>query len=183
MKACSVHPSVILWLSVLYYLRPETVFPFALSVLIHELGHYIALCILDKPPLTLHFTFFGAKMDTAPLSYPEELLAAGAGPLFSLITGLFHPLFPRTGHYSLLLGLANLCPLHGLDGWRMLRSALLLLLPEDTAEKVAGVVSNVFAVFGLIFSSFLTGKYHLGFLPIVLAGAFLLRSTKNRLLH
>lgn len=172
MPKCSVHPSLILWLSVLYYLSGAVVVPFLAAAALHELGHTLALYALDKPPQALRLSFAGAVMETPPLGYREELLAAAAGPGMSLPLGLLTPLWPALGLYSLGLGLFNLLPLFGLDGGRMLRCGLLMHLPE----RIAGRICRWAAVgTGLIL---LLGAHWLqrtgwGLWPVVLA-AFLL---------
>ena len=111
-----LHPSAILWLSVLGYLRPKIVFPFLLSAVLHELGHALMLLWLGQAPREICFRLEGARMETPPLSYRQELLCAMAGPVVSLLLGLTLPVFPMLGGYSLCLGLFNLLPLGSLDG-------------------------------------------------------------------
>lgn len=175
MPRFSVHPSLILWLSVLYYLSGQVVLPFLLAAALHELGHAMALYLLDKPPRALRLSFAGAVMETPPLGYREELLSAAAGPGTSLLLGLLTPLWPALGIYSLGLGLFNLLPLFGLDGGRMLRCGLLLGLPEPTANAICrGAAIGTGLV--LLLGAFWLRRAGWGLWPVVLAGYLLLKA-------
>ena len=172
MPKLSVHPSLILWLSVLYYLSGTVVLPFLAAAALHELGHALALYAMDKPPRALRISFAGARMETPPLGYRQELLAAAAGPGMSLLLGLLTPLWPALGLYSLGLGLFNLLPLFGLDGGRMLRCGLLLRLPEETAGTIcrcAAVGTGAVLLLGALWLQ----RAGWGLWPVVLAGYLL----------
>ena len=136
MTRVSVHPSLILWLSALGYLAPRVLLPFLGAAALHELGHLLMLRRLGRMPRRLELRFSGAQLETPPLSYRQELLAASAGPLVSLLMGLLFPLAPYLAFYSVALGCFNLLPVPGLDGGRMLRCALLLRLPPGRALRV-----------------------------------------------
>lgn len=171
-----IQPSVILWLSVLAYLHLSVVGPFLLSALLHELGHGLALCRLKKPPFRVALSFSGAVMETPPLSYREEFLAALAGPAVSLLLGLALPLWPELGFYSLALGLFNLLPICGLDGGRMLRSALLLHLPEPAAQRIFRLTGIVTASLLFLSGVLLSAHLHLGLWPMALTGLLLYKA-------
>lgn len=175
MPRCTVHPSLILWLSVLYYLSGRVVLPFLAAAALHELGHALALYLLDKPPRALRLSFAGAVMETPPLGYREELLSAAAGPGMSLLLGLLTPLWPTLGIYSLGLGLFNLLPLFGLDGGRMLRCGLLLRLPERTANNLcrgAAIGTGLVLLLGAL--GLRTAGW--GLWPVLLAGYLLVKA-------
>ena len=171
-----IHPSVILWLSVLAYLKLSIVGPFLLSAALHELGHALALYRLNKPPVCVAVSFFGAAMESPPLSYGEELFAAAAGPAVSLLLGLLLPLWPELGVYSIALGLFNLLPLCGLDGGRMLRSGLLLRLPEIKVQRICKAVGAVTGALLVLAGAFMSVQYRLGLWPVALAGVLLYKA-------
>lgn len=175
----SVHPSVILWFSILFYFQPQLVFPFLLAATIHELGHAGMLYFLNRPPLHLEITFGGAKMTTAPMGYREERLAAGAGPISSMLLFLLFPLFPATCWYSLVLGIINLLPLPGLDGWRVLHCTLMLHLPPEAAQRITSTVSIIFGSVLIAGSLGVSIRYKLGLWPILFACYFLLRTIRS----
>lgn len=167
---------MLLWLSVLFYLRPKLVLPFLGAALFHELGHFLALCLMKKKPLRLSLTFTGAAMETPALSYRQTICAAGAGPAFSLLLGLLFPLTPVLSAYSLLLGLFNLLPIPGLDGGRMLESFLYLHLSEAAARTCAAWAGLIFAA-GLCAVAVAGAAWlQLGLWPVALAAVFLFKA-------
>lgn len=165
-----LHPSAILWLSVLGYLRPKIVFPFLLSAVLHELAHGLILSWLGQAPQEVCFRLEGARMETPPLSYRQELLCAAAGPAVSMLLGLTLPVFPMLGGYSLCLGLFNLLPLGSLDGGRMLRCILLLHLPEQRALQICRWVNILTGIFLLLPGLVLSVLLHMGIWPLLISG-------------
>lgn len=169
----TVHPSLILWLSALFYLRPGLALPFLGAMGFHELGHLLALLWMKKPPLHLTLSFVGAKMETPPLGYRQTMLAAAGGPAFSLLLGLSLPAAPALGLCSLALGLFNLLPLAGLDGGKILESFLLLRLREDRARRLTAAVSLTGAGGLCLLAARTAARLDLGLWPLALAAAVL----------
>lgn len=176
-----VHPSLIVWLSILFYLSPQLLLPFFLAASIHEAGHYLMLCRLKMPPSRLTISFTGAAMEIGSLSYREEVLAAAAGPTLSLILALLWPLCPKTALYSLILGLVNLFPVPGLDGYRILQGLMQEKLEPGQASMVIWVVSVCFGIILTLVSIFLSLHGRLGCWPLVLSYYFLIRSLIQRM--
>lgn len=176
MSFLSVHPSLILWLSLLFYIRPGLVLPFLGAMAFHELGHILALVLMKKPPRRLTLTFAGARLEMPPLGYRQTIWAAAGGPVFSLLLGLLLPLAPALSLYSLALGLFNLLPLSGLDGGRMLENFLLLRLPERKAEGLFRGVSLTVAGCLCLLAVVSAAKFQLGLWPILLAAVLLLKA-------
>lgn len=172
----TVHPSLILWLSILIYLQPRLSLGFLLAAAIHELGHYWALLLLKKPPTQLRLHGMGASMEIPALGYGQAVLAYAAGPVFSLLLALYGRLFPVTSIMSLCLGLFNLLPICGLDGSGILENLLCLRLSQETAQKIARIVSVVFCMLVLPFAVLIGNRYHLGLWLPALAGLLLLKS-------
>lgn len=171
----SIHPSVVLWLSVLFYLSPQIVFPFLLAAGFHELSHIIVLSLLKKPPRSLSIVFSGARLEVPPLSYIEEGIAAAAGPLGSLLLGLL-PLMPTISFYSLVLGIVNLLPLKGLDGWRILKATLHLCIPPEMAQIVLNALSISVSVLLFILSVLAALRQNWGLWPLLLSVLLLVRT-------
>ena len=176
---CQVHPSLLLWLSILIYLRPRLALAFLLSAGLHELGHWLCLCGLGAPPKALYLSAIGAKMDTPPLSYGNTILAAAAGPLASLLGALLWPLFPTLGFFSLCLGLFNLLPLGGLDGGRILYSLLCLRLPEALARQLYLGISTAVAAGLLPLGLYLGHCWSLGLWPGLLGLLLLVKALES----
>lgn len=114
-------------------------------------------------------------MQVPSMSYREERLSAAAGPLFSFLLSLFWPLIPITALYSVLLGLVNLFPVPGLDGYRIIRTTLHLKLTQEKAEKCISIISIVFSVFLALTASFFAAYFDLGFWPVLLSAVLLIR--------
>ncbi len=172
----SLAPSAILWLSVLFYLDGKLLLPFFLAAAVHELGHLLALRRMGHSPGRIVLRFTGAAMEIPALSYRQELLAAAAGPLASLLLGALLPLFPAFGLYSLILGLFNLLPIPGLDGGRILRCAALLALSPDAALRLCRLAALVSALGLWALGLWLALPKGLGLWPLLVAGLFLFKA-------
>ena len=175
-RRISVHPSMILWLSILIYLQPRLSVAFLLAAAVHELGHVTALSLMGKPPDQLHLSFLGANMDVPALSYGQAAMAYAAGPLLNLILGLYLPVCPALGLMSLALGLFNLLPVCGLDGSGILVSLLSLHFAPETAQRTARFVSIVLCILALPFAVWAGKRYHFGLWLSALAGLLLAKS-------
>ncbi len=175
-RRISVHPSMILWLSILIYLQPRLSIAFLLAAAVHELGHFTALSLMGKPPNQLSLSFWGANMDIPALSYGQAAMAYAAGPLFSLILGLYLPICPALGLMSLSLGLFNLLPICGLDGSGILVSLLSLRFAPETAQRTARIVSIILCMLALPFAVWAGKRYQMGLWLPALAGLLLAKS-------
>ena len=171
-----LRPSVLLWIGLLAYFQSRLLLPFLFAAAFHELGHLLALRRMGVLPRSVSIGLLGAAIETPPLSYFRELLAAAAGPAASLLLGLTLPLWPLLGFYSLALAGVNLLPLPGLDGGRMLRCGLLLILPESRALRVFHSVSLVTGLVLWGLAAYGALAFHLGLWPLLLAAGFLLRA-------
>lgn len=174
-----IHPSLILWLSVLFYLSPGLLLPFFGAVCVHEGGHYLMLVFLKKPPVSLTLSFSGGAMEIGALSYKEEVLAAISGPISSLILATFWPIFPKLCLYSLVLGLVNMIPVPGLDGYRILRGLSYSKLEPGQAGRMTVCISSLFELFLITASCYFSIRFSLGCWPMVLVAMFLIRSLRQ----
>lgn len=171
-----IHPSLILWLSVLFYLEGQVLLPFLAAAGLHELGHYLALRLLGKPPRAIALGFSGASMETGPLSYREELLAAAAGPAVNLLLVLLFPLWPALGLVSLGLACFNLLPIPGLDGGRILEGVLGLLCSEPLARRLTKYTAILTALCLWGGALYLSVVRDFGLWPILLSAVLLYRA-------
>lgn len=121
------------------------------AALFHECGHLLASVVGHIPLRLIEFDLFGAKIHPLGLipSYKKEILLASAGPLFSLLLGVF--LLPYGGIFisalksaTLSLALFNLLPIGEFDGGRVLRAALSLFGNQHLADRVLAVTSYLF---------------------------------------
>lgn len=146
----------------------------------HELGHLLALKCLRCPVKEIRLTLWGAELKVAaPLSYAQELMAALAGPVFSILLAIgaaWLHCYLLAG-LSLALGLFNLLPVYPLDGGRALSCISWLTLPPTWAEGLTRWVSLAVAaaVAGVTAAAFL----RLGGVFLLLPGLGLLVQTIN----
>ena len=175
-RRISVHPSLIVWLSILLYLQPRLSVAFLLAASFHELGHVLALSLMGKPPDCLSLSFLGANMDVPALSYGGAALSYAAGPLFSFLLGLYGPWLPVLGRISIGLGLFNLLPISGLDGSGILTSLLCLVLSPDTAQRIARWVSMGVSLLAFSLALYWHHAAQFGLWLPVLAGLLLVKS-------
>ena len=121
-----------------------------LCALLHELGHITAAALLGRRT--------GAPMERpnglllplqGSLSYVEECFVAAMGPIANLLVALLcllarplgHSFFSTFAILSLFTAVANLLPVGGYDGERMLRSLLSLRLDAVRAHAVCAALS------------------------------------------
>ena len=169
-SACAIEPGLYLLLALLVLMLPlrwlAAVF---LSVLVHELGHALALKLCRVEVYRVSFSIPGAQLDTAPISVPQELFCALAGPASGLCLLLLADIFPRTAICAGLHSVYNLLPIYPLDGGRALFCLTRLILPEQLCRNLCRMVSWLclggIVLLGL-WGSFCLG---LGLLPALIA--------------
>jgi len=153
------------------------------GVLIHELAHSLVARAKGIKMQSITLLMFGgvAQMDEGAPEPRTELPMALAGPLMSLVFGLFccglvyltpsmaadAPtegvlvfIFGYLGVLNIILFAFNLIPAFPMDGGRVLRAILAIRMPLDRATRIAANVGKAFAViFGIVglylFSPFL----------------------------
>lgn len=151
-----------------------TVIGLAISILLHELSHTLVGQRFGVRIDRITLFFFGgvAEMSSPPRSALGELLMALAGPVFSLVFGLVLAFVAgalQAGHagaiwvnalgylaaLNLMLGVFNLTPAFPLDGGRVLRALLWLVLRRreaatDLALLVSGGIAFLIAIAGVV---------------------------------
>ena len=154
-----------------------------LSALAHEAGHIAAYKFQGKMPEEIHFTPFGLRLvskNYSNLSYINEIQAAISGPLVNLLLFiLFYILNMKTeAQMNGALFLFNMMPINELDGGRVLKSALSLLVNPDFAEKIVSVFGIVFlfALLLIVLAGANIGKYNLTLLLAICYLTFLVLS-------
>lgn len=158
----SVHPSLLLWLSILCYRDMHLTLCFLLAAGIHELGHVLALLYMGRPPCRMELSALGAQLEIPSLGYGQSALALAAGPGASLLLGFTLPVCPTTGLLSLGLGLFNLLPLRGLDGGELLYNLLCLRLSPERSDRIIGGISIALSALVVPVSLFFSLKLSLG---------------------
>ena len=144
------------------------------GVLVHELAHSLVAKAKGIKMQSITLLMFGgvAQMDEGAPEPRTELPMALAGPIMSLVFGLFccglvyvtpemaadAPtqgvlifIFGYLGVLNIILFAFNLIPAFPMDGGRVLRAVLAIRMPLDRATRIAANVGKVFAViFGII---------------------------------
>lgn len=140
-------PAVIYFLNAGYFVLLT-----AAAVLVHELGHFIALRLCGGDVKRLKVWFGGISMVYGGLGYAGETITALSGPgasvLLALASSLFGRIFLYTPAYhlaglSLLLGIFNLLPVFPLDGGRVLFALSARFSGLPAAERVRKICSAV----------------------------------------
>ncbi|MBR3996274.1 MAG: hypothetical protein IKI97_13490 [Clostridia bacterium] len=130
-----------------------------LGALLHEVAHLIAMKLCGAKIIRISIYPFGAdiKADTLGLTYKEEIAVALAGPLMSLFASAVAFLFLHFGTYIYVLAFAvsnflffavNILPVRGLDGGRVLFSALMIKFDVADAYRIYDYISTF--AFGLL---------------------------------
>lgn len=110
------------------------VFSALLAGAVHELGHCIAIWLLDERIYEVRIEAFGAKIETQPLCHRQMLICALAGPCAGLFLCLFFRWIPRAAVCALIQTVFNLIPVYPLDGGRAVR-AIAAMVKENAVAK------------------------------------------------
>jgi len=132
----------------------------ALSALVHEAGHFLAIWILGGRVSRLHLGLVGLKIDYEGrrIGYPGEIVIALAGPVANLVFAygvsfLGQYLGGETAFFLAGISLGacvfNLLPVYQLDGGRAIYCALALSFDSEQAGRGICVVSCV-TIFALL---------------------------------
>lgn len=163
------------------------------SVVVHESGHIIVMCILGYPPCRIKLSPFEISItDSArhKRKFFENLLIIISGPFFNLICfilfyllylfcdDLFFPLAAA----NLSVGLFNLIPVMSLDGGQLLFLILCRRFSEKSAERAVNVITFIF-IFPLAAIGFLLllkSKYNFSLLFVCMYLVFSLVFKNNK---
>ena len=116
-----VNPYFYIYITVLLFFVPlPWMVAWAISVIIHEFGHFLAVNICGQKVHTLKFGIAGAEMGCDDLSFMQKIFCILSGPFFGLIPVLFQRFIPRISFCCWLLTIYNLLPIYPLDGGKVL---------------------------------------------------------------
>lgn len=172
-----ISPAFVALLCAYYYFDPAHTFaPFLTGILLHEAAHLLLLRSFHVRIRRLRLSASGAILVTDLLPYGRELAVAAAGPaanfLLLLLTARWYPAFALV---NLGLFAYNLLPFYPLDGGRILRSLLHMLLPEHVASALERGVAGSCLLLLTAFCCYLTCVHHYGLWPVAVCGLLLVR--------
>lgn len=136
------------------------------SMIIHELGHYIALRLMGIEIYCIHFRLLGARMDTQQMSCAQEFFSAVAGPIAGLLLMFLAKWMPLIAICGFIQSAFNLLPVYPLDGGRAMRCALQRLFPKTWQmiyrlwEWLVLLTLTLLALYGAL-------KMELGVMPVL----------------
>ena len=156
MRCCKVvidGKTCILWAFLLLILPLRWMIAFFLASTVHELFHLAVLAIFHKPLLQLRIGPGGMKMEIPQLGYAQELLCAMAGPVGGMFLLFLGKWYPELALCALAQSCYNLIPVYPLDGGRILKCFVNIVVP-DFAERICTGV-EVLIFLGLLSASIL----------------------------
>ncbi len=177
LRKIEITPAFLAFLCAYYYFDPAKTFvPFLFSIVAHELGHLLALRLLGIKVHKLSLSATGAKIKTVPLPYRHEILVAMAGPLvnFALLFLFLHR-EPVTALVNFCLLCYNLLPFYPLDGGRILRALLHLLLDQKLALALERLICLICLLLLTGGACYLTCVLHAGLWPVLFCGLLIVR--------
>ena len=148
-----------------------------IAILVHECFHAAAISVLGGSVFSIHVGAQGIRMETDALSSGKEIICAVAGPIGSALLILLSPRMPRIAICGAFHCIYNLLPLFPMDGGRILRSILMLCLPQERGGRVFAVLQNTFRFIVVVLCCWCCWRFGLLLLPVT--ALFLLRTGKR----
>ena len=144
----------------------------AVTVLLHELGHYCAVRLLGGNIHNLRFGAGGAIMEADGLTRCSELICLLAGPIAGLLPAFFFHSFPTLAVCGIIQSVYNLLPIYPLDGGRIARNII---------NKISGTdhcfIVLEYSVILVLFLACIYVKVHFNISLFLFFGILLFRKT------
>ena len=171
-----VSPAWVAFMGVLYYFDPLDLFTsFFMAILLHEMGHILALLVYGVPVRQFRLELSGAVLVTGSMDYRREIICSIAGPLANLLAQGLYGTYPVFAFACLLLATINLLPIYPLDGGRILRATLLLHHSESQMMTILYKTALYTAVFLLVIGTSLSLFFHAGIWPLLSCSLLFIR--------
>lgn len=173
--------AIYIYVALLLLLIPvRLLFAAVVSATMHEICHIAAVRLMGLQVYSIHIGVRGAVIRTQPMKPWQELLCALAGPTSGLLLLLFVRRMPVIALTGAVQSLYNLLPIYPTDGGRAFRCAAQIILPDETAWKIAYLMEMITLSVIMAFCIYGSVWLHLGIIPILFAASLLLQSaTRN----
>ena len=143
---------------------------FLLSVLVHELGHLLAIKLWKIPVRNIVIGAGGAIIETGAIGLLAESCCAAAGPAAGIVFALaIARTLPQTAVVSVFLSAVNLLPLYPLDGGRILRSVLHIYLDDGNVRMIMKIVTAVVCCALMVGVCWAAARLQMGVWPVFAA--------------
>lgn len=143
-----------------------------LAIVIHELGHYVAVLICGGRIISLSLAQGGLDMDVTPLPNLRKFFCFIAGPVFGLLPVFWCCWFPELAVFSFILTVYNMIPVRPLDGGRLLE----LLL--GGYGVIYCVIERMILILTVVICFVVSIHHSLGMLPIAVAVQLIVKNRK-----
>lgn len=147
----------------------------------HECCHWLALKLCGCSCYSIAIGSGGAVMETDIISPWKEALCAFAGPLGSLLLLFFFCWIPRISLCALVQGLYNLIPVYPLDGGRLIRCLLRLVVKNGNYVSITARIETVTIALLTVASIYCLIVLGLGYLALISVGFLMYRIFQRKL--
>ena len=166
----------------LFLLPIQIVLGWLISIVVHEMCHYVALRIFRIPIYNMVIKWNGVFIETGTMTFLQEFASAISGPMGGATLVLLGRWMPYTAICALIHTTYNLLPIFPLDGGRALRAAACYLLGGTKGLKLSVITGYVFIIGLIIACIYLFITTEIGPLSLLLALIILLRTQTENLL-
>ena len=170
---------------------------FLIFVIIHEIAHMIIGIILDFEPISMEVTPFGCKMNfkekinihnkkilKGTIKSIKSIVVALAGPIsniFIIVVFLSNKKYSIIVYINAILAIVNSLPIYPLDGGRVLKHLLTLILGRRRALFYTNKISNIVLLIVITFVLYVAILIKNFFLLIGIVYLIYLRVKENKL--
>ena len=138
-----------------------------IAIMFHELCHYAALSILGIHVNSVTVRINAVIMDTETMKPWQEIICTICGPLGSFLLFISIRYFPRLALCGLIHGLYNLMPIYPLDGGRIVKCLLHIILPDPEREMRIQIILTTINLLFSIYILIILLRYSLWFLFVI----------------